>query len=115
MTAPQPSWNALTMTLRFVPGGPDPITNGFGSFKPSTVVFSVGITLISNHFRLQIHYSPIRFYTACAAHCHNNFTRGFASDNLVPEAMSALNPKRTVAELKELRSLTGDANGAQRV
>jgi len=29
--------------------------------------------------------------------------------------MSALNPKRTVAELKELRALTGDANGAQRV
>ena len=28
---------------------------------------------------------------------------------------SALNPKRTVAELKELRALTGDANGAQRV
>jgi hydantoinase/carbamoylase family amidase len=26
-----------------------------------------------------------------------------------------LNPKRTVAELKELRNLTGDANGAQRV
>jgi hydantoinase/carbamoylase family amidase len=29
--------------------------------------------------------------------------------------MSALNPARTIAELKELRSLTGDANGAQRV
>jgi beta-ureidopropionase / N-carbamoyl-L-amino-acid hydrolase len=29
--------------------------------------------------------------------------------------MSALNPKRTVAELKELRSLTSDENGAQRV
>ncbi|HUE37356.1 MAG TPA: M20 family metallo-hydrolase [Candidatus Acidoferrum sp.] len=29
--------------------------------------------------------------------------------------MSALNPKRTVAELKELRSLTADENGAQRV
>jgi len=29
--------------------------------------------------------------------------------------MSALNPKRTVAELKELRALTGDENGAQRV
>jgi beta-ureidopropionase / N-carbamoyl-L-amino-acid hydrolase len=29
--------------------------------------------------------------------------------------MSALNPKRTVAELKELRTLTGDDNGAQRV
>lgn len=31
------------------------------------------------------------------------------------ERMSALNPKRTVAELQELRSLTGDENGAQRV
>ncbi|HEY4282781.1 MAG TPA: hydantoinase/carbamoylase family amidase [Chthoniobacterales bacterium] len=29
--------------------------------------------------------------------------------------MAGLNPKRTVAELKELRSLTGDENGAQRV
>lgn len=29
--------------------------------------------------------------------------------------MSALDPKRTVAELKELRALTGDENGAQRV
>jgi acetylornithine deacetylase/succinyl-diaminopimelate desuccinylase-like protein len=29
--------------------------------------------------------------------------------------MSVLNPKRTVAELKELRALTGDDNGAQRV
>src|SRR5882724_6668304 len=28
---------------------------------------------------------------------------------------SSLNPKRTVAELKELRTLTGDENGAQRV
>ena len=29
--------------------------------------------------------------------------------------MSALDPKRTVAELKELRALTGDNNGAQRI
>src|SRR5207249_9985108 len=43
MTAPQPSRKARVMTLRFVPGGPDPITNGFGSFNPSTVVASVGI------------------------------------------------------------------------
>ena len=28
---------------------------------------------------------------------------------------TSLNPKRTVAELKELRALTGDDNGAQRV
>jgi len=31
------------------------------------------------------------------------------------EMSTALNPKRTVEELKELRSLTGDENGAQRV
>jgi acetylornithine deacetylase/succinyl-diaminopimelate desuccinylase-like protein len=31
------------------------------------------------------------------------------------EGMSLLNPKRTLAELKELRALTGDQNGAQRV
>src|ERR1700744_3198902 len=29
--------------------------------------------------------------------------------------MSVLNPKRTIAELKELRTLTSDENGAQRV
>src|SRR5947209_3740505 len=43
MTAPQPSRKARVMTLRFVPGGPEPITNGFGSFNPSTVVASVAI------------------------------------------------------------------------
>ena len=31
------------------------------------------------------------------------------------EMAASLNPKRTVAELKELRAFTGDANGAQRV
>src|SRR3954464_7795777 len=30
-------------------------------------------------------------------------------------AQSGLDPKRTVAELKELRALTGNADGAQRV
>src|SRR3954471_16580338 len=44
MTARQPSRNARVITLRFVPGGPEPITNGFGSFNPSTVVASVAIT-----------------------------------------------------------------------
>src|SRR5688500_13433178 len=29
--------------------------------------------------------------------------------------MAPLDPKRTIAELKELRTLTGDENGAQRV
>jgi hypothetical protein len=32
-------------TLRFVPGGPDPMTNRFGSFRPSTVVANVGMNL----------------------------------------------------------------------
>jgi hypothetical protein len=40
---PQPSRNARVMTLRFVPGGPDPMTNGFGNLSPSTVVASVGM------------------------------------------------------------------------
>src|SRR5256885_16970212 len=43
MTAPQPSRNARVITLRFVPGGPEPITNGFGSFSPSTVVARVAM------------------------------------------------------------------------
>ena len=34
---------------------------------------------------------------------------------MMARVSSSLNPKRTVAELKELRQLTGDAHGAQRV
>src|SRR3954467_10104419 len=45
MTAPQPSLNARLMTFRLVPGGPEPMTKGFGSFNPSTVVASVGIRM----------------------------------------------------------------------
>src|SRR3954470_23921670 len=44
MTAPHPSLKARLITLRFVPGGPEPMTKGLGSFRPSTVVASVGIT-----------------------------------------------------------------------
>ena len=33
----------------------------------------------------------------------------------INDIIDLLNPKRTVAELKELRALTSDANGAQRV
>src|SRR5476651_949140 len=43
MTAPQPSLKARLMTLRLVPGGPEPMTKGLGSFRPSTVVASVGM------------------------------------------------------------------------
>src|SRR6058998_2367058 len=46
-TAPQPSSNAFPMTFAFVPGGPEPMTKGLGSFKPLTVVSSVGITTSS--------------------------------------------------------------------
>src|SRR5687767_5535916 len=45
MTAPQPSLKARAMTFRFVPGGPEPMTNGLGSLRPSTVVASVAIGL----------------------------------------------------------------------
>ncbi len=54
-------------------------------------------------------------YIGLTTNCHNNFAEAFIFCNLVLEVMSALNPKRTVAELKELRSLTADENGAQRV
>src|SRR5580704_15348714 len=43
MTAPQPSWKALAITFRLVPGGPDAMMNGLGRFNPSTVVARVGI------------------------------------------------------------------------
>lgn len=43
ITAPQPSWKALVITFKFVPGGPEAMTNGFGSFSPSTVSASVAI------------------------------------------------------------------------
>ena len=33
MTAPQPSSSALPMTLAFVPGGPEPMTNGIGKLQ----------------------------------------------------------------------------------
>jgi len=37
------------------------------------------------------------------------------SANIVQSADSGIDPKRTISELKELRSLTSDANGAQRI
>ena len=43
MTAPHPSRKACEITFKFVPGGPEAMTNGFGSFRPSTVVASVGM------------------------------------------------------------------------
>ena len=44
MTAPHPSSNALPITFAFVPGGPEPMTKGLGSFRPLTVVSSVAMT-----------------------------------------------------------------------
>src|SRR6478736_3913395 len=51
MTAPQPSSKALPMTFAFVPGGPEPMTKGLGSFRPLTVHSSVGMTASSTLFR----------------------------------------------------------------
>src|SRR6476620_5856824 len=44
MTAPQPSSNALPMTLALVPGGPEAITKGLGRRKPSTTVLKFDMT-----------------------------------------------------------------------
>src|ERR1700747_3241829 len=43
ITAPQPSWKALAITFRLVPGGPDAMINGLGSLSPSTVIDRVAI------------------------------------------------------------------------
>src|SRR3954451_1776122 len=48
-TARHPSSNALPITFAFVPGGPEPMTKGLGSFRPLTVVSSVGIFLSAEY------------------------------------------------------------------
>ena len=60
MTAPQPSSNALPMTLAFVPGGPEPMTNGLGSFRPSTVVLrSAMVSLFGGaNNEMRFYYNP---------------------------------------------------------
>src|SRR5947207_11556670 len=83
MTAPQPSRKARVMTFRFVPGGPDPMTNGFGSFRPSTVVASVGIAfpLLGESFCLQV--SPEKFdriFQRYWLHCFEIRACGFDGD-----------------------------------
>src|SRR5258708_36548920 len=54
MTAPQPSWKALAITFRLVPGGPDAMMNGLGRFNPSTVVARVGIFLFPSLLQREI-------------------------------------------------------------
>ena len=77
---------------------------GLGSLSPSTMVLSVGIRLVPCYvFLLLTRFVPIG---------HNNFAQ---KENRQQIMNLLLNPKRTVAELKELRALTGDENGAQRV
>src|SRR5947208_296202 len=46
MTAPQPSSNALPMTLALVPGGPDAMTSGLGSLRPSTVMLKSAMRML---------------------------------------------------------------------
>src|SRR2546421_1317937 len=67
MTAPQPSRKAREMTFRFVPGGPDPMTNGFGNFRPSTVVASVDMV------------PPFFWETSCLALPRQEFDRIFVA------------------------------------
>src|SRR5687768_14114506 len=147
ITAPQPSRKARWMTLRLVPGGPEPMTNGFGSLRPSTRVVRVGMAISwmkqlscekekrtrSRAARravrclgLAVECGVIRsrfqatkpiFIRACAwaAAPRRVRARGFNRGKFFFNMNAPLNPKRPLAELKELRALTGDDNGAQRV
>src|SRR5208282_1201319 len=83
MTAPQPSVNALLMTFKFVPGGPEPMMNGFGNLSPSTLVANVGITCFP--------VNPVSFLTRLGRDCHNNFT--FKAIKLISCRMSEENIK----------------------
>src|SRR5260221_647661 len=71
ITAPQPSLKAREMTLRFVPGGPDPMTKGFGILSPSTVVANVGIRLFLRVFLV----TCFQFLTRFGRIGYNNFAQ----------------------------------------
>src|SRR4051812_44205671 len=66
MTPPQPSRKARLMTLKLVPGGPEPITKGLGNVRPSTVVESVGIKVWQNS-RTATQVRPWRQKLPCAS------------------------------------------------
>src|SRR5438477_455225 len=59
-TAPQPSSNALPMTLALVPGGPEPMTKGLGSFRPFTVVAKVGILFLLCEAGVALHQQIVQ-------------------------------------------------------
>src|SRR5437773_12050435 len=60
MTAPHPSSKALPMTLALVPGGPEPMTNGLGSFRPFTVVAKVGILFLLYEAGVALHQQIVQ-------------------------------------------------------
>src|SRR5260370_22417084 len=83
ITAPQPSWKALAITFRLVPGGPDAMINGLGSLSPSTVIDRVGILLFPFCVTKRKNVSavfPQKFQPAChkssiiARNCSLRFT-----------------------------------------
>src|SRR5438132_109747 len=132
MTAPQPSLKARLITLRFVPGGPEPMTKGFGSLRPSTMVASVGISGGGERRQgpARRKVSQLGRLSRAALRAPSGLVDGSGMDAVKNRLVSKLelgqfctrfpthrsmplDPKRTVAELKELRMLTGDADGAQ--
>src|ERR1700722_8163539 len=56
ITAPQPSWKALAMTFRLVPGGPDAMIKGLGSLSPSTAIDRVRILPPFSIAKRKAHY-----------------------------------------------------------
>src|SRR6266404_3260740 len=107
MTAPHPSRKAREITFRFVPGGPDPMTNGLGNLSPSTVVASVGMVppLIVNRpvyrIRLQssINFFVARWIVRSAARCFRECGCAATLSSSDPAAAGLDPPDRFVGEL----------------
>src|SRR4029077_1651042 len=72
ITAPQPSWKALAITFRLVPGGPDAMINGLGSLSPSTAIDRVCILLPFSIAKRKVHYQVIPQKLQAARH-ENSF------------------------------------------
>jgi hypothetical protein len=75
LTAPRLLVNALLMTLKFAPGGMDPLTNGFSNSSPFTVVANVGITCFL--------VNPVSFLTGFRQDCHNNLTPDAMKEQII--------------------------------
>ena len=87
------------MTLRLVPGGPEPMTKGLGSLRPSTVVANVGIILVF------VFYFSLNL--AAKAGRAGEAKRGWKSAGL---AAAATGPDRGLIGIIVIRALCADGS-----